>query len=182
MRISGGSLRGRHVQVPQGIIRPAMDRMRESVFAKLGDLSQCAFLDMFSGSGIIALEAASRGADPIEAVEKDPLKRKTLIANVAIAPVRIRCRFMAVEHYIQRACRSFGVIFCDPPFAYRFKGELVKAIAASPLIQTGSRLLLHRPQEDAYWEDLGAGFALEKMVLEESKCYGRSVVDFFLGV
>ncbi|MDR0628427.1 MAG: RsmD family RNA methyltransferase [Treponema sp.] len=180
MRISGGSLRGRQVQVPQGIIRPAMDRMRESVFAKLGDLDQCAFLDMFSGSGIIALEAASRGANPIEAVEKDPLKWKTLIKNVAIAPVRIQCRFMAAEHYIHRARRSFGVIFCDPPFAYRFKGELVRAIAASPLIQTGSRLLLHRPQEDPYLEDLGGAFSVEKVMLEESKRYGRSVVDFFV--
>ncbi|MDR3115765.1 MAG: RsmD family RNA methyltransferase [Treponema sp.] len=182
MRISGGSLRGRQVQVPQGLIRPAMDRMRESVFAKLGDLDQCAFLDMFSGSGIIALEAASRGANPIEAVEKDPLKWKTLITNVAIAPVRIRCRFMAAEPYIRRARRSFGVIFCDPPFAYRFKGALVRAIAASPLIQTGSRLLVHRPQEDPYLEDLGVPRSVETVVLEESKRYGRSVVDFFVGL
>jgi 16S rRNA (guanine(966)-N(2))-methyltransferase RsmD len=157
-----------------------MDRMRESVFATLGDLEQCAFLDMFSGSGIMALEAASRGADPIEAVEKDPLKWKTLIKNVAIAPVRIHCRFMAVEHYIRRARRSFGVIFCDPPFAYRFRGDLVRAIAASPLIQTGSRLLLHRPQEDASWEDRGLACSVGGMVLEGSKRYGRSVVDFFI--
>ncbi|MDR2394519.1 MAG: RsmD family RNA methyltransferase [Treponema sp.] len=180
MRISGGSLRGRQVQVPQGLIRPAMDRMRESVFATLGDLEQCPFLDMFSGSGIIALEAASRGASPIEAVEKDPLKWKTLIRNVAMAPVRIQCRFMATEHYIRRARRSFGVIFCDPPFPYRFKGELVRAIAASPLVRPGSRLLVHRPQEDPYIEGLGGVFSDEKVVLEESKRYGRSVVDFFV--
>jgi 16S rRNA (guanine(966)-N(2))-methyltransferase RsmD len=157
-----------------------MDRMRESVFAVLGDLSGCSFLDMFSGSGSIALEAASRGACPIEAVEKDPLKRKTLIENVAMAPVRIRCRFMAAEQYIRRASRSFTVIFCDPPFAYRFKGDLVRTIAASPLMQQGSRLLVHRPQEDPYLETLGTADGLTaNLVLQESRVYGRSVVDFF---
>jgi 16S rRNA (guanine(966)-N(2))-methyltransferase RsmD len=173
MRISGGSLGGRQVAVPQGVIRPAMDRMRESVFAKLGDLSQCSFLDLFSGSGIIALEAASRGADPIEAVEQDPLKRKTLLANVAISPVRIQCRFMSAERYIQRARKSFDIIFCDPPFPYKFKWELVRTIAASPLMKEGSLLLLHRPREDPPPQ------AMEPLVLKESKVYGRSVVDFF---
>jgi 16S rRNA (guanine(966)-N(2))-methyltransferase RsmD len=82
MRITGGTLKGRRIEVPRGIIRPAMDRMRESIFAVLGDLSGLSFLDIFSGSGIIALEAASRGAGPVEAVEMDPHKRKTLIKNV----------------------------------------------------------------------------------------------------
>ncbi|GHV71251.1 hypothetical protein AGMMS49928_22220 [Spirochaetia bacterium] len=103
MRITGGILRGRQVKVPEGIIRPAMDRMRESVFGVLGDLTGMSFLDLFSGSGIIALEAASRGAAPVEAVEADRLKRKTLLENAALAPQGIRCRFMAAELYIRRA-------------------------------------------------------------------------------
>ena len=68
MRITGGILRGRQVKIPAGTIRPAMDRVRESVFSALGDLTGLSFLDFFSGSGIIALEAASRGASYIEAV------------------------------------------------------------------------------------------------------------------
>ena len=159
--------------VPEGAIRPAMDRMRESVFAVLGDLSGCSFLDMFSGSGIIALEAVSRGADPVEAVELDPVKRKTLLTNVAIAPVRIRCRFIAAELYVKRSRRSFDIIFCDPPFPYRFKWELVRTIAASPLMREGSILLIHRPREDP------PNRSIVPLVLRESKEYGRSVVDFF---
>jgi 16S rRNA (guanine(966)-N(2))-methyltransferase RsmD len=151
-----------------------MDRMRESVFATLGDLSQASFLDIFSGSGIIALEAASRGADPVEAVEKDVLKRKTLLANVSISPVRIQCHFMAAELYVKRAKKSFDFIFCDPPFPYQFKWELIKTIAVSPLMKEGSMLLLHRPREEFYSEDVNG------LVLQESKTYGRSVVDFFV--
>jgi 16S rRNA (guanine(966)-N(2))-methyltransferase RsmD len=93
-----------------------MDKMRESVFACLGDLSGLSFLDIFTGSGIIAIEAASRGASYIEAVEQDKLKRKTLLDNVSVAPVRINCRFMPAELYVKRAKNTFDIIFLDPPF------------------------------------------------------------------
>jgi 16S rRNA G966 N2-methylase RsmD len=151
-----------------------MDSMRESVFGSLGDLSGASFLDLFSGSGIIALEAASRGASYIEAVERDPLKRAVLLKNAALSPVRIHCRFMAVELYVRRARRSFDYIFCDPPFPYRFKWELAGAVAASPLMREGSRLLLHRPREDL------CPVPLPALRREDSREYGRSVVDRFL--
>jgi 16S rRNA (guanine(966)-N(2))-methyltransferase RsmD len=155
-----------------------MDRMRESVFATLGDMSELSFLDLFSGSGVIALEAASRGASTIDAVEKDAVKRKTLLENVAMSPVRINCHFLAVELYVRRAKdqRSFDLIFCDPPFSYSFKWELVKAIAVSPLMSSASRLVLHRPREDRPPESLEE----ECLTLQQTKEYGRSVVDFFI--
>jgi 16S rRNA (guanine(966)-N(2))-methyltransferase RsmD len=152
-----------------------MDRMRESVFAVLGDLSGLSFLDLFSGSGIIALEAASRGAADIEAVEMDGLKRKTLLENAALSPVRINCRFMAAELYVKRAKRPFDFIFCDPPFPYRFKWDLVRDIAASPLVREGSLLMMHRPRQDFYDDPIPG------LVREGRREYGRSVVDFFRG-
>jgi len=147
--------------------------MRESVFACLGDLSEHSFVDIFSGSGIIALEAASRGASPIEAVENDPLKRKTLLQNVAISPVRIHCRFMSAELYVRRAKQSFNIIFLDPPFPYQYKWELMSRIAVSPLVSAGSLILLHRPRQDYQKEEIDA------LIQQDSREYGRSVVDFF---
>ena len=171
--------------MPGGVIRPAIDRMRESVFGVLGDLTGCSFLDMFSGSGIIALEAASRGADPVEAVEMDPLKRKTLLDNVSLSPVRIRCHFMAAELYVRRAGKRFDIIFCDPPFPYRFKWDLAVSIAASPLMGPGSRLIMHRPKEES-WGPAEPGSSRDAMAspvqglaYEASRVYGRSVVEFF---
>jgi len=173
VRISGGSLRGRRVSVPPGAIRPSMDRMRESVFAALGDIAGLSFLDIFSGTGIIALEAASRGAAYIEAVEADPLKRKTLLENVAISPVRIQCRFMAAELYVMRAKKKFDIIFLDPPFPYKFKGELLDSVARSALVSNETKILLHRPRNDFQTE------GIETLRLAERREYGRSIVDFF---
>jgi 16S rRNA (guanine(966)-N(2))-methyltransferase RsmD len=149
-----------------------MDRMRESVFAVLGDLSGRSFLDLFTGTGIIALEAASRGASPVEAVEMDVQKRSTLIKNVSLSP-EIRCRFISAELYVKRAKVSFDIIFCDPPFPYRYKWELAEGIAASALMKNGSCLLMHRPREDHHD---GAIPFLSRTGRRE---YGRSIVDFF---
>ena len=51
MRVTGGLYKGRNVSCPPGVIRPAMDRMRESLFAILGDLEGLSFLDLYAGSG-----------------------------------------------------------------------------------------------------------------------------------
>ena len=175
MRITGGALGGRKVDVPHGTneIRPSMDRMRESVFACLGDISGLSFLDIFSGSGIIALEAASRGAALIEAVEQDKLKRVVLLKNVSISPTRINCRFMPAELYVKRSKSPFDIIFLDPPFPYQFKWELVAKIAASALVKEKTRILIHRPRQDYLKEDI------PKLVKTDSREYGRSIVDFF---
>ena len=178
MRITGGALGGRKVSVSKGAadIRPSMDRMRESIFACLGELRGLSFLDFFSGSGIIALEAASRGASLIEAVEYDKQKKKTLLENVSISPVRINCRFMPVELYIKRAKTPFDIIFLDPPFPYQFKWELITNITLSKLIHKKTKILIHRPRQDYQKQEIPN---LEKI---NSKEYGRSVVDFFLCV
>ena len=175
MRITGGALGGRKVDVPHGAneIRPSMDRMRESVFACLGDITGLSFLDIFSGSGIIALEAASRGAAVIEAVEQDKLKRSVLLSNVSISPTRINCRFMPAELYVKRSKSSFDIIFLDPPFPYQFKWELISKIASSPIVKPQSRILIHRPRQDYLKENI------PNLVKADSREYGRSVVDFF---
>jgi 16S rRNA (guanine(966)-N(2))-methyltransferase RsmD len=158
-----------------------MDRMRESVFAVLGDLSGLSFLDLFSGSGIIALEAASRGASPVEAVESDRNKAKTLLANVSISPVPVRCRFMSVELYVKRAKTKFNIIFCDPPFPYRYKSQLVLSIASSLMYHDDGKpgnlaeksvLIVHHPNSEHL------ELSNETLSVTDTRRYGNSTVDF----
>lgn len=176
MRITGGSLKGRVIACPEGIIRPAMDRMRESVFAILGDLGGKSFLDLFSGSGTIALEAVSRGAGTVHLCEKDRIKIPTILENVRIAEeagVRIHCHFMAAELFLRRCRLSFDFIFLDPPFPYKFHADLVAAAARRALLAEGGTILVHRPQEHAMPERVDA------LCLSDRRTYGRSVVDFY---
>lgn len=175
MRITGGTLKNRIVKCPKGTIRPAMDRMRLSIFSIMGELASSSFLDLFSGSGLCALEASSRGADPVVLVEKDALKFATILENVSIAEHRIECKRMAAELFIKRNAIAFDFIYIDPPFPYKFHNELLSSIASSPTVHEGSIVIMHRPREKESKEILG----LQKI---DERHYGRSIVDFYKSV
>lgn len=175
MRITGGKYCGRTVDVERGSleIRPAMDRMRESVFAVLGDLTGLSFLDLFSGSGILGLEAASRGASPVVCIEKDPDKFPALLRHVSIAEERIECHSMPVERFLLRNKQAFSIVFCDPPFPYKFRAELLARLAESPTVAEGGLVLMHFPRGDKLPESIGP------MSLVDEREYGRSIVRFY---
>lgn len=176
MRITGGELKGRFTECPDGIIRPAMDRMRESVFAILGPLEGKSFLDLFSGSGTIAIEAVSRGADRVVLCEKDKLKTRTLIKNVSMTESmgkKIECHFMPVELFLKRCHDQFDFIFCDPPFPYRFHQDLIKIISDGKLLTPTGQVLIHRPAEKDMPDRLG------DLIKKDHRIYGRSIVDFY---
>lgn len=175
VRITGGRYCGRTVEVSHGDleIRPAMDRMRESVFAVLGDLQGLSFLDLFSGSGIIGLEAASRGASPVVCVEKDPAKFPILLKNVGIAEERIECKSMPAERFLLRNDRAFSLVFLDPPFPYGYRAELLDKLGRGKTVEEGGLVLLHFPRGDRLPEKAGS------LSLEDERAYGRSIVRFY---
>jgi 16S rRNA (guanine(966)-N(2))-methyltransferase RsmD len=155
MRVTGGTLAGQRVKVPPGEIRPAMDRMRESLFSILGPLDGTSFLDLFAGSGIMALEAISRGAWPVTLVEKDGKKRATILANLEIAPSAPRLIIAPVEVFVKRERSSFDLIYLDPPFPYRYKADLLQRIAKSKLVTEQTRMLIHYPAQESLPERVG---------------------------
>ena len=179
MRITGGKLKGRVTETPNGkmAIRPAMDRMRESVFDIIGDkLSEASFLDLFSGSGTIALEAVSHGCKNVDLCEMDRSKAKIVFKNVSMAEelgVRVNCHFMAVELFLRRCKKQYDYIFLDPPFPYKFRQELIETIAKKNLLTDNGTLLIHYPQEDSLPEKI------ENLVLSDKRLYGRSIVNFY---
>ena len=179
MRITGGILKGRTTTVPDGkmAIRPAMDRMRESIFDIIGpDLPGKSFLDMFSGSGTIAIEAVSHGATSVSLCEMDKSKARIVLKNVAMCEeigVRINCHFMAVELYLKRCKEKFDYIFFDPPFPYKYRKELLETTDSRSLLNPGVIVLIHYPHEDPLPEKIGG---LERI---DQRIYGRSIVDFF---
>lgn len=177
MRITGGELKGRIIKCPDGVIRPAMDRMRESVFAILGDLTGKSWLDMFSGSGTVAIEAVSRGATSVQLCEKDKIKIGTILDNVSVTEkemgVKIGCHFMAVELFLKRCKDTFDYIFFDPPFPYKFRLDLLKVVDKRKLLTEGGTVMIHYPEEDALPEEIG------DLVLTDKRIYGRSIVNFY---
>ena len=179
MRITGGKYKGRRIQCPRGIIRPAMDRMRESVFSILGNLEGLSFLDLFSGSGLMALEAASRGVEKAHAVENDRRKREVLTRNLSIADGTCTMSMSSVEAFMARHQENFDIVFLDPPFPYKQKNDILQALVNSQLLHAGTEVCLHFPSEDLISNQFVRRDGMLMMVCRKEKKYGRSLVNFY---
>lgn len=173
MRVIGGRYRGRTIECPPGVIRPAMDKMRESVFGSLGDLSGHSFLDLFSGSGSVGIEAASRGADPVVLVERDRRKLSVIRRNMAIVESGITLAAEPAERYLRRITRSFDLLFMDPPFDYRFKVDLLRKADESQAVSAASVVLIHHPTRESLPERVGT------LLQVDWRVYGGSTVSWY---
>lgn len=150
-----------------------MDRMRESMFATLGDIAGTSFLDLFSGSGIVGIEAASRGAEPVYLVEGDYRKGRTIESNISFVESDIQVKMMPVERFLQKAHRSFDLIFLDPPFPYRKKQKLLELVCKSGALEKDGILLIHHPKEEQFDDKISS------LTLFKTKSYGRSILRFY---
>lgn len=173
MRITGGLYKGRKIICPPGIIRPAMDRMRESLFSILGNLDQMSFLDLYAGSGIVGIEAASRGADPVFLVERDPGKKRVIVKNISFVESRIRLIITTSEQYIKKTNERFDIVYCDPPFRMKNKGGIINIIHDYGILKPAGTIIIHAPGEDTLLETYGS------LSLYDRRKYGRSVLYFY---
>ena len=118
MRVIAGSLKGRRLEAPPEKdlrVRPTSDRAREALFSILQRWPSGAFLDLYSGTGAVALEAYSRGYGPVAAVEKGEPGWSCLRRNLGGTGVSaIRRDALALK---EDAFSGLAVAFADPPYA-----------------------------------------------------------------
>ena len=173
MRITGGLYRGRRILCPPGEIRPSMDRMRQSLFSILGDLEGISFLDLFSGSGILGVEAASRNAAPVLLVEKDPRKRAAILKNISFVESAIELVTAPVERFLKTNRSPWDIVFLDPPFAFESKGALLDAAGAPDHLSPGGLAILHLHSAEKLETERSG------LELVDRRAYGQSLLLFF---
>lgn len=175
MRITGGKYVRRTVKCPPGVIRPAMDRMRESLFSILGDLTGESFLDLFSGSGCVAIEAASRGASPIHMVEMDRGKKSVIEANLSFVEESKRLFMMDVNRFIPSCPYTYDIVYADPPFNMEGKVALFEKVAEKRIIKDGGLFIVHYPEEEKkLWPE-----EIKNFKFKDERKYGRSMLRFY---
>lgn len=123
MRVISGRYRGRPLfaaKVPG--LRPTADRVREALFSILGDIVLDAkVLDLFAGTGALAIEAVSRGAREATCVEQNRRVLQALDRNVASLELDREIWILRADalDYCRRMSErdeEFDVVFCDPPY------------------------------------------------------------------
>ena len=140
-RVIAGSAKGRPLAVPARGARPTTDQAREAAFSIIAGwagtaadaanaLAGRSFLDLYAGSGAVALEAASRGAEPVWAVESDKAAAVVIKKNVAATRLNVETAARTVEAFAARpAPAPFDVVWADPPYAV--PDEAVDAVLAA---------------------------------------------------
>ena len=148
MRVIAGTLGGRRIAAPPGTdTRPTSDRVREALFSALGPLGGETVLDLFAGSGALAIEALSRGAARAVLVETDARAAAVIRRNLEAlqlgpeqAILRRRDALKALRD-AREAGETYDLLFLDPPYrlATGLGPELAEALA--PVLAPGARVI-----------------------------------------
>jgi 16S rRNA (guanine966-N2)-methyltransferase len=183
MRITGGIFRSRALRAPKGqATRPTTDRVREALFGILGSqgaVEGAKVLDLYSGTGALALEALSRGAAAAVAVESSREALAVLRSNVATLGVEDRVQVIAgnVNATITRVARSgpFDLVLADPPWAKVDAGDAASVLAAlvaeGALAHEATLVLEHAARTES--QDV------EGLVRLETRRYGDTALTFY---
>jgi len=174
MIITAGNYKGRKVVAPdEKIVRPTLSKIRESIFNVLFSMMGFegkSFLDMFAGSGIMGLEAISRGFENVLALEKNPQVAKILKTNYENIKLKPNLMIGDSLKLLNKLNEKFDVIYLDPPYFSGIYEESLKKIKENDLLNKGGFVILEHATE-VEWEEFG--FKLIKQ-----KSYSKKLVTF----
>ncbi len=177
-RIIAGFAGSLTLAVPDAGTRPTSDRVRESLFGALdaADLLRgAAVLDLYAGSGALALEALSRGATRADLVEKSPKAAGVAERNVravlrAVPGAQARVHRSSADAFLRTPCGPFDLVFIDPPYDVS-DSELGATLAlVQPRLAEGAALIVERSSRSPE-PVLPDGVALDR-----SKTYGDTTL------
>lgn len=179
MRIITGAARGVRLDTLEGNeTRPTGEKVKEAVFSMLQfEIEGRRVLDIFSGSGQLALEALSRGAESAVAVDASK-DAAAIIRKNAVKTGMLRSMKVVVSDY-KTALRglegqSFQLIFADPPYAARLVGDTVDRVLRHGLLSVGGIMVCESDSPEPYVPCGASELEIRKHVR-----YGRTYITVY---
>lgn len=178
MRVISGSAKGRKLKgPPSSATRPMADKIKGALFNMLASLGvePEAVLDLYAGTGNIGIEALSRGARRTDfvdqgreqcAVIRDNL-RTTGFADIATV------HQMPVQSFIASGRGTYDFVILDPPYAAPDILETLALLAASPLVQSGTIVVL------GHWPRLDVPDKIGRLEIVRHRCHGDSCFSIY---
>jgi 16S rRNA (guanine(966)-N(2))-methyltransferase RsmD len=176
VRIISGKYKGRRISPPKNLpVRPTTDMSKEALFNVLNnhfDFAGLKVLDLFSGTGNISYEFASRGSDNIMSVDADFGCVKFIKQTAAEFDFNIAAIKSDVMAFIQKSNATFDIIFADPPYALEQAAfeKIVLAIFANNLLKNEGMMVIEHSKYTKL--DHMENFSFKKS-------YGGSIFSFY---
>ena len=184
MRVIAGKAKRIPLKCIEGLdTRPTTDRIKETLFNMLsGELYGCVFLDLFSGSGAIGIEALSRGAEKAVFVEKSPAAVKCIRENLEKTKLTPGADILQID--CLRAITSlsgrythFDIVFMDPPYRHRFESEVLKKLSEVSYIDPDTLIIIEASLDTSfeYLSEIGYDLIKEKNYKTNKHVFVRKV-------
>lgn len=176
MRITGGMLKNRKLAVPAiAAVRPTSEKMRQAVFNLLAhagwglDIAGARVLDGFCGSGIMGLEAFSRGAAHVAFADRDAAVLSFLKGQLADLKIpSTACALHRADLTASVPGGPYDLVFLDPPYRKDMIAPALAALAAKTAVAPGALVLFEA--EKSYRPDIDAAL----FTVEDVRAYGDS--------
>lgn len=177
MRIIAGEARGRRLFAPEGrVTRPTSDRVRESLFGILTPrLEESRVLDLFAGSGALAFEALSRGAECAVLCDRAEAAERAILRNASLTGCTekveyLRCDWRAALRRLTG--RRFDLVFLDPPYGEPdLYAQALAMLDQMELLEDDALVVLERTARET--PRLPSGFQVC-----DTRRYGDTAIDF----
>ena len=179
MRIISGTARGTKLYTLEGqTTRPTLDRVKESLFNIIqNEIPNSTFLDLFSGSGAIGLEAASRGAQKTILCDKSKGAIQIIKRNIEKTHLSEKVQLYNLDYETllkEKIKEKIDIIYIDPPYDSDFAIKSIKNIIEKELIKENSTIIIETDDEKRILTDLEK---LDVKVTDIRK-YGRASLIF----
>ena len=167
MRVIAGKARRIQLKTAEGMdTRPTTDRIKETLFNMLGDrVYGCDFLDLYSGSGGIAIEALSRGARSAVLVERDRRAIACIRDNLERTHLAGQAELLCTDceaaiDRLGRAGRRFDIIFMDPPYDHEHEKAILSRLLGKSLADADTLIIVEASLETDFSYLAGMGYDL----------------------
>ena len=166
MRVIAGSARRTPLKTLEGMnTRPTQDRIKETLFNMLQyDLADCAFLDLFAGSGGIGIEALSRGAGQAVFVEQNEAAVQIVRENLKITKLEDRAVVMHCDALTAlKRLEGKYFIFMDPPYDHELEKQMLEYLKTSSMIDKQSTIIIEASLQTDFSYLSPMGYITEKI-------------------
>jgi len=179
MRVIAGEARGIKLETIEGMeTRPTTDRVKEALFSMIhNDLYDSSVLDLFSGSGSLGIEAASRGAQKVILVENS--KKCIEIIKKNVQKTRLNDKIEVIQQEVDSFLKRVGgkdvfdFVLMDPPYLKGFIDPLMVCLNEKSLVKVGGCIMIEHDMKDVLQETYG------QLTLEKKKKYGKTAVSVY---